>query len=165
MASPISPPAPHHTALPNPKKRPSLATPSVSSIKRPKLHPLRQTSFPADVHAATSSARSETGSLVSGSSRAHTSTEKRGRGRPRKNGPQSAVETATTPSRQDREDARTLVSATGGGAAQGSRSVVSGGEEDDEGETGGWAAAPENLDAADKARKEEDDREENRRLL
>ena len=175
MASSVSPPAPHHTTLPNPKKRPSLATQSTPAsayaIKRPKLHPLRQTSYPdaqATPFSATPSARSETGSLVSGSSRiAPGSAEKRGRGRPRKGTTQTTQSGAGGIAvGQDRDDGRTLIS-TDGGAGRGTRSIVSGrsgADEDDEPDLG-WAAAPENLDAADVARKEEDEREENRKLL
>jgi hypothetical protein len=187
MAS--SPPAPLHTSLPNPKKRPSLgpllATTSGGSsfaIKRPKLHPLRQTSYPdpnAIPFSATRSARSETGSLVSGiSSRAGTATgsgEKRRRGRPKKAGKDRSSTQCTQDGAQsaggaggDRDDARTLISARSGPGGQGSRSVVSGrsGDEEDEGE-GAWAAAAvaENLDAAEKERKAEEDREENLRLM
>ena len=85
-----SPPAPYNASLPNPKKRPSLplAPQSSKPPKRPKLHPLRQTSFPAEhVSPFTPSARSETGSLVSGitsSSAQPNSASKRGRGRPKK---------------------------------------------------------------------------------
>lgn len=183
MASSVSPPSPHHASLPNPKKRPSLATPSAPTssyaLKRPKLHPLRQTSFPVENAApfsATPSARSETGSLVSASSRpgALGSAEKRGRGRPKKNAPtpHGELNSATGGGKaNDRDDAGTLVSGTGAGAGvgRGSRSVISGrsggGDDDDEGEAGGWAAAPENLDAGEKARKDEEDREENRKLL
>jgi transcription initiation factor TFIID subunit 11 len=179
MAS--SPPAPLHTSLPNPKKRPSLGPPLAthSVIKRPKLHPLRQTSYPdpnAIPFSTTPSARSETGSLVSGiSSRAGTATgsgEKRRRGRPKKASKDKDFTQASQDGAQsaggaggDRDDARTLISARSG---HGSRSVVSGrsGDDEDEGE-GAWAAAAvaENLDAAEKARKEEEDREENRRLM
>ena len=178
-----SPPAPLHTSLPNPKKRPSLGPPlaTTSATKRPKLHPLRQTSYPAPnaiPFSATPSARSETGSLVSGiSSRAGTARgtgEKRRRGRPKKGekereslqGAQSGSQSAGGTG-GEREDARTLISARSGPGGRGSRSVVSGrsGDEEDEGD-GGWAAAvaTENLDAADKARKEEEDRHENLKL-
>lgn len=91
MAS--SPPAPNSASLPNPKKRPSISS-SISqpvTNKRPKLHPLRQTSFPAngDAHnygPATASARSETGSVVNStfSTLSATKPAPRGRGRPRK---------------------------------------------------------------------------------
>jgi transcription initiation factor TFIID subunit 11 len=192
MAS--SPPAPLHATLPNPKKRPSLVSPHPTTSggssyankrpKRPKLHPLRQTSYPdpnAIPFSATPSARSETGSLISGiSSRAGTATgtgEKRRRGRPKKGGKERDSFQGTQDGTQstggaggDREDARTLVSARSGPGGQGSRSVVSArsGDEEDEGEgEGAWATAAvaENLDAADKARKEEEEREENRRLM
>jgi len=192
MAS--SPPAPLHATLPNPKKRPSLVSPHPTTSggssyankppKRPKLHPLRQTSYPdpnAIPFSATPSARSETGSLVSGiSSRAGTATgtgEKRRRGRPKKGGKERDSFQGTQDGTQstggaggDREDARTLVSARSGPGGQGNRSVVSArsGDEEDEGEgEGAWATAAvaENLDAADKARREEEEREENRRLM
>jgi hypothetical protein len=183
MAS--SPPGPLHTSLSNSKKRPSVGPPltSASAVKRPKLHPLRQTSFPdpnAIPFSATPSAHSETGSLVSGiSSRAGNapgSGEKRRRGRPKKAGKDRDFSHATQDSAQSGrgagggggDDAGTLVSARSGPGGQGNRSVVSGrsGDEDDEGD-GAWAAAAvaENLDAAAKARKEEEDREENRRLM
>lgn len=91
MAS--SPPAPYSANLPNTKKRPSISS-SISqpaTNKRPKLHPLRQTSFPAngDPHnygPAAVSARSETGSVVNStfSSVSATKPAPRGRGRPRK---------------------------------------------------------------------------------
>lgn len=91
MAS--SPPAPFSANLPNPKKRPSISS-SISqpaTNKRPKLHPLRQTSFPAngDAHnygPAAVSARSETGSVVNStfSTSSATKPAPRGRGRPRK---------------------------------------------------------------------------------
>jgi transcription initiation factor TFIID subunit 11 len=188
MAS--SPPAPVHTSLPNPKKRPSFGaslatTPGGSSYpnKRPKLHPLRQTSYPdpnAIPFSAIPSARSETGSLVSGvSGRAGTvpgAGEKRRRGRPKKGDkereslqiPQDGSQSAGGVG-GDKDDTRTLVSARSGPGGQGSRSVVSGrsGDDEDEGD-GAWAAAAaaaENLDAADKARKEEEDRQENMKLM
>ena len=83
-----SPPAPFPASLPNPKKRPSISSQaSLQNVpKKPKLHPLRQTSFPVDAIAAygsaVTSARSETGS-VTGSLLSATSA-KRPRGRPRK---------------------------------------------------------------------------------
>lgn len=183
MAS--SPPAPIHASLPNPKKRPSLGPPLASpsggpsyAVKRPKLHPLRQTSYPdpnAIPFSAAPSARSETGSLVSGiSSRAGNtpgSGEKRRRGRPKKRDSTQAAQDGSQSAgvaSGDRDDARTLISARSGPDGQRSRSVVSGrsGDDEDEGD-GAWAAAAaaENLDAAEKARKEEEDREENLRLM
>lgn len=176
MASSVSPPAPHHTSLPNPKKRPSVSSQSTPAsaypTKRPKLHPLRQTSYPdaqATPFSATPSARSETGSLVSGSSRmAPGSAEKRGRGRPRKGASTQITQSGVggVAGGQDRDDGKTLISLDGG-AGRGTRSVVSGrsgADEDDEPDLG-WAAAPENLDAEDVARKEEEEQEENRKLL
>jgi len=90
MAS--SPPAPFSASLPNPKKRPSISSQAsqATSNKRPKLHPLRQTSFPAngDAHAyAGASARSETGSIANSTfslTSNNTRAPPRGRGRPRK---------------------------------------------------------------------------------
>ena len=88
MAS--SPPAPFPANLPNPKKRPSVSSQvSIASNKRPKLHPLRQTSFAADSDANASaivSARSETGSMANSqfSTMSASKAQPRGRGRPRK---------------------------------------------------------------------------------
>lgn len=57
--------------------------------KRPKLHPLRQTSFPANVEqaayaSAVESARSETGSVANSTFSRASKAQPRGRGRPRK---------------------------------------------------------------------------------
>ena len=83
-----SPPGPFPASLPNPKKRPSISSSaSLQNVsKRPKLHPLSQTSYPLNASTAYSAVvatpRSETGSvtnsMVSGTS------AKRPRGRPRK---------------------------------------------------------------------------------
>lgn len=90
-----SPPAPYPLTLPNSKKRPSIssqASQSGGASKRPKLHPLRQTSFPVASDAAVAyasagqSARSETGSIANSafSAVSDAKPKPRGRGRPRK---------------------------------------------------------------------------------
>ncbi|KPI42058.1 uncharacterized protein AB675_5527 [Cyphellophora attinorum] len=91
----FSPPPPTTSSLPNPRKRPSISsTVSAAAAKRAKLHPLRQTSFPAahlnssaiDTSRSAVSARSETGSAFSGTSSRLPGggSSVRGRGRPKK---------------------------------------------------------------------------------
>jgi transcription initiation factor TFIID subunit 11 len=95
MAS--SPPTPSHTPLVNPKKRPSLGLPSLTTQPDPKRqkiqpHPLRQSSYPDPAAPGFYSqipqnARSETGSVANSlvsSSVASATKSKRPRGRPRK---------------------------------------------------------------------------------
>ena len=177
-----SPPAPLHASLPNAKKRPSLGPPSgISpasySIKRPKIHPLRQTSFPAadaTIFSATPSARSETGSitnsLVSGVSSKAGAREKRGRGRPRKGTKDTSQTTqngvaGSQASVTGADESGSLVS--GREPGRGARSIVSGrsgGAEGDDDDEGDWGGASANLDAADKKRLHEEEMEENRKL-
>ena len=161
-----SPPGPMHTNLPNPKKRPSMSSqPSTSGRgdKRPKIHPLRQTSFPA-TQSAISSARSETGSvtnsLVSATS---TKIPGRGRGRPRKSAQiadadvRSATAATDAASQVDgdgraKSRAKSVVSAKSGANEQ---------EEDDEGDIDGML---ENMDEQERRQAEEEEtRQEQRR--
>lgn len=67
----MSSPPPLQQNPPNPRKRPSISsTASQQGIKRPRMHPLRQTSFPASIDtdprafSATSDAGSVTGSFT-----------------------------------------------------------------------------------------------------
>ncbi|KAK5088182.1 hypothetical protein LTS08_004759 [Lithohypha guttulata] len=138
MAS--SPPAPFPASLPNPKKRPSISSQVSAANKRPKLHPLRQTSFPANVDgnayaSAVDSARSETGSVANSTfSRMSTSkAQPRGRGRPRK---------SLQVTEEDAQSARDGTGTTG--KASQAKSVVS--------------TAKSGLDAEDEA--DEEDEEE-----
>lgn len=92
MAS--SPPGAHHIQLPNTKKRPSISSQTSLSgpaAKRPKLHPLRQTSFPVNADGSTNQLadrpRSEidSGSVVNSAFSARSSKRQpKSRGRPKK---------------------------------------------------------------------------------
>lgn len=171
MAS--SPPAPFAASLPNPKKRASISSQASTQggSKRPKLHPLRQTSFPAqDLRgrqgSAVTSARSETGSvtnsLVSGVS---SKVAGRGRGRPRKSAQLNDDDVRSA--RQPPADTSSQVEGGARGGGRGTKSVVSArsgaadGEEDDEGEIDGML---ENMDEQERRQAEEEEiRQEQRR--
>ncbi len=123
-----SPPAVFSTSLPNAKKRPSISTQaSLQNVsKKPKLHPLRQTSFPVDASgvaygSAVTSARSETGSMT-GSLLSATSA-KRPRGRPRKSA-QLQSDDVQASQNQDGDSAN-LTAGSANNARAGTRSVVS----------------------------------------
>jgi transcription initiation factor TFIID subunit 11 len=116
------------SSLPNPKKRASMSS-QLSNAKRPKVHPLRQTSFvaPNVNDSAVHSARSETGSMVSATS---SRMPGRGRGRPRKSLPAQAIN--ANENKSTAGDGGSQVGGTKGGRG-GAKSVVSGrGEGDDE---------------------------------
>ncbi|EXJ91873.1 hypothetical protein A1O3_00423 [Capronia epimyces CBS 606.96] len=168
MAS--SPPAPFPASLPNPKKRASIGSqgPTQGATKRPKLHPLRQTSFPAqDLSgrhgSAVTSARSETGSLVSGVS---TKVPGRGRGRPRKSAQLNDDDIRS--SQQATAETSSQVEGSGRNTGgRGTKSVVSArsgaaeAEEDDEGDIDGML---ENMDEQERRQAEEEElRQEQRR--
>jgi len=172
MAS--SPPAAFPAGLPNPKKRPSLsgASGSQNTAKRPKLHPLRQTSFPAqDVSAlygsAATSARSETGSLANSlmsgvSGKAPT----RGRGRPRKSTQLNDDDLRASQAQATETGSQADGSGRAGGRG-GTKSVISArsgageADEDDEGDIDGLL---ENMDEHERQQAEEDEsRQEQRR--
>ena len=142
MAS--SPPSSFSTNLPNPKKRASMSSQASApgASKRPKLHPLRQTSFPAQIASgqygsAVTSARSETGSvgnsLLSGVS---SKVKGRGRGRPRKSAQLDQDDIHST--YQARGDTNSQINGDGRAVRPGTKSVVSGAaadqEDDDEGD-------------------------------
>ncbi|KAK5940985.1 hypothetical protein PMZ80_006262 [Knufia obscura] len=124
MAS--SPPSPFPASLPNPKKRPSMSSQvsQPASNKRPKLHPLRQTSFPAHIDAnayAAASARSETGSVANSTfstASNHAKAAPRGRGRPRKSlqvpedDARSARDGGSTTGRNRDSQAKSVISVT-----------------------------------------------------
>lgn len=142
--------------------------PAPGASKRPKLHPLRQTSFPAqDLSgrngSAVTSARSETGSLVSGVS---TKVPGRGRGRPRKSAQLNDEDVRSA--HQPPADTSSQVEGGGGRSARrGTKSVVSArsgaaeAEEDDEGDIDGML---ENMDEQDRRQAEEEElRQEQRR--
>lgn len=142
-----------------------------SAPKRPKFHPLRQTSFPAQdasgrYGSAVGSARSETGSLANSLlSGVSGKVPGRGRGRPRKSAQlneediRSAQQPATDSNSQVDGGART--------AGRGTKSVVSARsgaaeqEEDDEGDIDGML---ENMDEQERRQAEEEEiRQEQRR--
>ncbi|EXJ93410.1 hypothetical protein A1O1_01802 [Capronia coronata CBS 617.96] len=167
MAS--SPPAPSPASLPNTKKRASIGSqgPAQGASKRPKLHPLRQTSFPAQdltkrPGSTATSARSETGSLVSGVS---SKVAGRGRGRPRKSAQLNDEDVRST--HQPPADTRSQVEGGGRTTGRGTKSVVSArsgaaeAEEDDEGDIDGML---ENMDEQERRQAEEEElRQEQRR--
>ncbi|KIW90639.1 uncharacterized protein Z519_08422 [Cladophialophora bantiana CBS 173.52] len=171
MAS--SPPSPFPTSLPNPKKRASMSSQASAqgASKRPKLHPLRQTSFPAQDASgryapAVTSARSETGSvansLLSGVSG---KVPGRGRGRPRKS--QQINDEDTRSVRQAPADTASQVESSSRNAGRGTKSVVSARsgaaeqEEDDEGDIDGMF---ETMDEQERRQAEEEEtRQEQRR--
>ena len=154
-----SPPAPFPASLPNPKKRPSMSSQaSLQNVsKKPKLHPLRQTSFPVDAIAAygspVTSARSETGSVTN--SLLSATSAKRPRGRPRKSAqlqPDDIQE-----GQNQNGDGGTL---TAGSARGGAKSVVSAKSgavepDDEEAEEEPEVAAILNEDEKDEERKAE----------
>lgn len=92
MAS--SPPGAHHVHLPNTKKRPSIssqASLSGPAAKRPKLHPLRQTSFPVNADGSVNQygdrprSEKDSGSVVNSAFSARSSKRQpKSRGRPKK---------------------------------------------------------------------------------
>ncbi|KAG9770454.1 hypothetical protein KCU88_g6618, partial [Aureobasidium melanogenum] len=162
-----SPPAPFPASLPS-KKRASMGTPGLTqgASKKPKLHPLRQTSFPAqDLSgrgSAATSARSETGSLVSGVS---SKVAGRGRGRPRKSAQLNDEDVRS--SLQAPTDTGSQADGGGRNAGRGTKSVVSARsgaaevEEDDEGDIDGML---ENMDEQERRQAEEEElRQEQRR--
>ncbi|KAJ9629201.1 hypothetical protein H2204_008990 [Knufia peltigerae] len=178
MAS--SPPAPFPASLPNPKKRPSMSSQASGpgGSKRPKLHPLRQTSFPArDARqsSAVTSARSETGSVANSAVSAVSSGKVpgRGRGRPRKSAQLNADDIRSS-RRQPPADSASQVEGGGARSATGGRggtkSVASGAggggadadaEEEDEVEIDGML---ENMDEQERRQAEEEEiRQEQRR--
>ncbi|KIW12079.1 hypothetical protein PV08_09353 [Exophiala spinifera] len=173
MAS--SPPAPFPTSLPNPKKRPSMSSQASGqggSSKRPKLHPLRQTSFPAQdarLNSAVTSARSETGSIANSAiSGVSGKVPGRGRGRPRKSAQLNADEVRS--SHQPPADSASQVEGgSARSAGRGTKSVASGAgggadadaEEEDEVEIDGML---ENMDEQERRQAEEEEiRQEQRR--
>lgn len=138
MAS--SPPAPFPSSLP--KKRLSMSSQVSATNKRPKLHPLRQTSFPANHDAnmyasAVASARSETGSVANStfSTMSQNKAQTRGRGRPRK-----SLQVTDDDARTAREGGST----TGARGAK-AKSVIS--------------AGPSNVNAEEEPEEEEEDDE------
>lgn len=131
--------------------------------KRPKIHPLRQTSFPAN-QAAISSARSETGSITNSLvSATSTKVPGRGRGRPRKTAQIVDADVRSTTAATDmasqvdgdgraKSMAKSVVSAKSGANEQ---------EEDDEGDIDGML---ENMDEQERRQAEEEEtRQEQRR--
>jgi transcription initiation factor TFIID subunit 11 len=142
-----SPPPPFPSSLPASKKRPSISSQASlqGASKKPRLHPLRQTSFPVDGQiptygSAVTSARSETGSISNSLLSAGSS--KRPRGRPKKSiqlQPED-IQASQTPD----DSSRHLNPGPGTGRSEGAggaRSVVSAksgpgdaGDDEDEGE-------------------------------
>ena len=131
--------------------------------KRPKIHPLRQTSFPAETlrGSAVTSARSETGSLLSGVSN---KVPGRGRGRPRKSA--QLTEADARSATAGALDNASQVDADGRRGGRG-KSVVSArsgaaeAEDDDEGDIDGLL---ENMDEQERRQHEEEEtRQEQRR--
>lgn len=113
-----------------------------ATSKRPKLHPLRQTSFPANhdgnaYGSAVASARSETGSIANSafSTMSQNRTQPRGRGRPRK-----SLQVTD-------DDVRTVREGSGTTGSRGAKakSVIS--------------AGPSNVNAEEEAEEEEEDDE------
>ncbi|KAK5049854.1 hypothetical protein LTR84_003972 [Exophiala bonariae] len=166
MAS--SPPAPFSATLPKPKKRLSMSSQASGQgrDKRPKIHPLRQTSFPAEplYGSAVRSARSETGSvtnsLLSGVS---SKVAPRGRGRPRKSAQlnDADVRSATAAGADNASQAD-----GDGRAGNRGKSVVSArsgavdAEEDDEGDIDGML---ENMDEQERRQAEEEETKQEQR--
>ncbi len=145
--------------------------------KRPKLHPLRQTSFPAQDAArhgsAVTSARSETGSMANSAvSGVSGKVPGRGRGRPRKSAQLNADDIRSSQQQQPAADATSQLEGGGGAggarsAGRGTKSVVSGAggaeaeEEEDEVEIDGML---ENMDEQERRQAEEEEiRQEQRR--
>ncbi|KAK5462748.1 hypothetical protein LTS15_002460 [Exophiala xenobiotica] len=170
-----SPPAPFPASLPNPKKRTSMSSQASmpGGSKRPKLHPLRQTSFPAQGSAVTS-ARSETGSMANSAiSGVSGKVPGRGRGRPRKSAQLNADDIRSSQQQQQSAadaSGRQVERSAGRG---GTKSVVSGAgggggadadaEEEDEVEIDGMLEN-ENMDEQERRQAEEEEiRQEQRR--
>lgn len=171
MAS--SPPPPFSAGLPNPKKRASMSSQASApgASKRPKLHPLRQTSFPAQdasgrYGSAVTSARSETGSVAtslhSGVSGKVTG---RGRGRPRKSAQLNQEDVRTAHPAPN--DATSQVDGESRTAGRGTKSVVSarsGAAEQEEDDEGDIDELVENMDEQERRQAEEEEtRQEQRR--
>ncbi|KIX09769.1 uncharacterized protein Z518_00850 [Rhinocladiella mackenziei CBS 650.93] len=170
MAS--SPPAPFAASLPNPKKRPSVGSQASAQgvPKRPKLHPLRQTSFPAQdasghYGSAVTGARSETGSVansfVSGVS---SKVAGRGRGRPKKSTQLNDEDVRSThqlPADSSSQGDGGRTSGRGTKSVVSARSGAAEAEEDDEGDIDGML---ENMDEQERQQAEEEEtRQEQRR--
>lgn len=141
-----------------------------SASKRPKLHPLRQTSFPAQdasgrYGSVVTSARSETGSMANSlASGVSSKVTGRGRGRPRKSAPRNDEDVRST--HQPPADSGSQVDG-GRTTGRGTKSVVSARsgaaeqEEDDEGEIDEML---ENMDEQERRQAEEEEtRQEQRR--
>ncbi|KIW68596.1 hypothetical protein PV04_04533 [Phialophora macrospora] len=171
MAS--SPPAPFSAGLPNPKKRASMSsqTSAQGASKRPKLHPLRQTSFPAQdasgrYGSAVTSARSDTGSvansLLSGLSG---KVKGRGRGRPRKSAQLDQDDVRST--HQNPGDGTSQIDGNDRAPHRGTKSVVSarsGAAEQEEDDEGDIDELVENMDEQERRQAEEEEiRQEQRR--
>ncbi|KAJ9602141.1 hypothetical protein H2200_013261 [Cladophialophora chaetospira] len=170
MAS--SPPAPFPASLPKPKKRASMSsqTSAPGANKRPKLHPLRQTSFPAQdaserYGSAVTSARSETGSMANSLLSGVSNKPKgRGRGRPRKSAQLDQDDVRST---HQTPGESSQVNGDGRAGGRVTKSVVSGRsgaaeqEEDDEGDIDELV---ENMDEQERRQAEEEEyRQEQRR--
>jgi transcription initiation factor TFIID subunit 11 len=156
-----SPPAPFSASLPNPKKRPSISSQASlqNAAKKPKLHPLRQTSFPVDAPAAygsaITSARSETGSVTN--SLVSATSAKRPRGRPRKSAQLQPDDIQA--GQHQNADGITMRPGSSGNARGGSKSVVSaksGAVEPDEEDEGEDIAAVLNEQEKDEERQAEE---------
>ena len=177
MAS--SPPYPYPSSLPNPKKRPSLGSQSATegpTSKRPKLHPLRQTSFPAQdapgSHAsAGGSARSETGSVTNSHvSATSTKVPGRGRGRPRKSAQLHEIDIQVS---QAGADTGSQINGSSRNAGRGGKSVVSGKsgpadqdeEEDDDEDLGDVGVSMTEQEAKDAEAQAERDMQRRNRLV
>ncbi|KAI1621887.1 hypothetical protein EDD37DRAFT_498627 [Exophiala viscosa] len=168
-----SPPAPFPASLPSSKKRTSMSSTASTQgpNKRPKLHPLRQTSFPAQYGAGSAihSARSETASVANSQlSGASGKVPGRGRGRPRKSAQLNAEDIRS--SQQSATDNASQADGAGRNAGRGTKSVVSGRsgaaeaeEEEDEVEIDGMLEN-ENMDEQERRQAEEEEiRQEQRR--
>lgn len=145
-----------------------------ASAKRPKLHPLRQTSFPANdatnfYTTPSHSARSETGSVANSLVSGLSGQTKRGRGRPRKSDRQSTQLTEEDLDTAQGGDGNSLVNGNGGagGAGRGTKSVISRRsgdvepDDDDEGDYGGMVGT---MDEQDRERVEEEKRREAQKI-
>lgn len=136
--------------------------------KRPKIHPLRQTSFPAEplYGSAARSARSETGSvsnsLLSGVS---SKVAPRGRGRPRKSAQLNDADVRSATAGGADKDNASQADGYGRGGTRG-KSVISArsgavdAEEDDEGDIDGML---ENMDEQERRQAEEEETKQEQR--
>ena len=163
MAS--SPPSSFPATLPNTKKRASMSSQASApgASKRPKLHPLRQTSFPAlDVNgrlgSAVTSARSETGSLANSlQSGVSGKVKGRGRGRPRKSAQLDQDDIRST---HQTPGSASQVDGDGKRAGPGAKSVLSarsGAAEQEEDYEGEDEELVENMDEQERHQAEEEE--------